>query len=411
MNKRKKQVQIAAGGHPGYHRQWGSFDMNRAYSRGSRDVLILLLIVFAVGCSSRGDNYDEVSWRDALLNKQNVLDVKPEKEAEFSELFSSPSLAYVDHQYIYIYDSREGTVCVYSRNDYRLKLKFGKKGEGPGEFQRLHNIKVYEDFVFINSTGKNSYFSKDGRLQKEVRSPPHLIPCLPIGDNFVSDEYSWPPAGGHRTPFTEKKIILVGPDFKTRKILFQKSLNIAIVYDPKTGRNKYTLFSDYCSYRVYKNKIYIGLASPGGFFFTVFSANGRKLYEINRAYIKRSTPDFLKQAILKKPYRLHWNNQVLKINFYKYLPSFSSFEVADDLIYIFLFPENGNQRILVMDLTGKLIGVTLVPFDLKSLEESSYQIFYSEKYIYKGESYYLKDNDKTNKWELWRLRLIDKKML
>jgi hypothetical protein len=370
-------------------------------------LIVSFIIVINIACNTKTENNDEESWNNAF-KKQEVLDVKPEKAAELSLVCKSPRLAYIDQQYLYIYDAKDKIVYIYSREDYRLKVKFGGKGEGPGEFRQIHGLKTYKDFICVNSPGKISYFSKKGILLKEVRCPPHLIPCVPIGDNFVTDEYSMPPPGGHRNPNTERTIVLVGPDFNKKKILFQKTLNIAVVYNPVTGRNTFTLFPDACFFKVYKNNIYIGYASLEGFFFNVFNPNGKKLYEINRPYRKRKVSNILKKAILKKPYRLSWgNNQVLQIKFYKYFPAFSNFEVADDKIYIFLYPEIDRQRILVLDLKGKLIDVSLIPFNLKSLENNSYQIFYYSKHIYKGERYYLKANDETNKLELWRLKLID----
>jgi hypothetical protein len=81
--------------------------------------------------------------------------------------------------------------------------------------------------------------------------------------------------------------------------------------------------------------------------------------------------------------------------------------VADDRIYIFLFPDVDKQQILILDLKGKLLDVSVIPFDLKIFDTKTYQYFYANKVIYKGESYYLHDNEETNKWELWRLKLTN----
>jgi hypothetical protein len=327
--------------------------------------LLTFIVSITLSCNSEKDIYDEELWNNAF-KKQELLEVNREKVAVLNEICDSPGLKHIDDQYLYIYDSKDLVVYVYSRIDYRLKAKFGGKGEGPGEFQTIQGIKVYDDFIFVNSQGKISYFSKNGALIKEERCPPHLIPCFPVGSNFVTDEYSMPPPTGHRTPYTERKIVWVGAGFKKKKILFQKDLNIAIVYNQKTGRNEFTLFPNGCFFRVYRNKIYIGHASIEGFFFTVFNSSGNKLYEITRPYRKRQIPDILKKAILKRPYRLTWNDQILKLKFYKYFPSFSNFVVADDRIYIYLFPEGDRQRILIMDLNVLL--KQLIPGVLQSFK-------------------------------------------
>ena len=376
--------------------------MNRVFC----SALLIFIVAASLSCNSESAYYDKESWNNAF-NKQEHLNTNREKVAVLNDMCDIPNLKYIDDHYLYIYDSKDLVVYIYSRENYRIKAKFGGKGEGPGEFQRIHAFKVYDDFIFVNSTGKSSYFSKDGVLLKEEKCPPHLIPCLPVKDNFVTDEFALPPSGGYKTPYAEKKVHLVGSDFKIKNTLFQKTLNCMMVYNQKSGRTEFTLFPDWCDYKVYKNKIYMGYTSLEGFFFTVFNSRGNKLYEITRPYLKRQIPDIFKEAVLKKPYRLSWNDQILKLKFYKYFPSFANFFVADDRIYIYLFPEVDRQRILIMDLKGKLIDVCLVPFDLNVFDNYSYQIFYADKVIHKGQSYYLHDNEEEKQWELWRIKVTN----
>lgn len=350
--------------------------------------------------------YDQESWLNAF-KKQEVLNVQPEKVAEIEELYKQPGLMAIDDDYFYLFSGSEKTINKYSKNDARLNVTFGGNGEGPGEFRWLQGFRVCTNYIFINSPGKNSYFSKKGELLKEIKCPPALIPCLPVGNNHVTREYSMPSERDMNNPYRETKIILVGPNFKTKKILFQKSLDTAYVYNSKTGENESRLFPDSCSFKIYKDNIYIGLSSLESFFFVVFDANGNRLYEINRPYQKREIPGIFKETIQKKQYTMMTNeNQKVKILFYNYFPSFCSFEVADDKIYVFLYPEIDRQRILILDLKGKLLAVNLIPFDLKSLERSSYRTLFSN-FIHNGERYYIKDNLETDKWELWRLKICD----
>ena len=68
------------------------------------------------------------------------------------------------------------SIKIYSRENLRLKMKLGGKGEGPSEFRMLQGINVYDEYIFANSPGKNSYFSKTGNLLKEVKCPPEFVP-------------------------------------------------------------------------------------------------------------------------------------------------------------------------------------------------------------------------------------------
>jgi hypothetical protein len=288
-----------------------------------------------------------------------------------------------------------------------LMVKFGGKGEGPGEFRRLQGFKVYKDFIFVNSSGKNSYFSKKGELLKEVRCPPNLIPCYPIGNNFVTREHSGLPERIPSNPYVDTQYVFIGPEFKTKRVLFQKKLNISYVYNEKTGELESWLFPNYSFLHVYKNNIYIACSSMESFFFTVFDSQGNKLYEIRRPYIKRKIPELIKETIIKRQKQINKKSRMrLDIKFYEYFPSFCNFEVADDKIYIFLYPSIDFQRVLILDLKGKLIDVNLIPFDLEFFENnSSMKLFYNK--IHNGKKYYLRDNIETNQWELWSIKVFD----
>lgn len=363
-----------------------------------------IIISVNTGCNSKAEKYDEELWINAF-EKQKPLDVKPEKVAELGETYKDSGLAYIDDKNVYIINRNEQTINIYSQKDFQLKVKFGGKGEGPREFRVIQGFRVLEDYIFVNSPGKNSYFSKKGELIKELRCPPALIPCLPVGNNFVTREYSIPSGRNTDNPDTERKIVLVGPDFERKKTLFHEILDGgSYVYNTQTNQREAWLFPDYCSFRIYKNNIYIGLSTRENFHFTVFDSNGKKLYEINRPNIKRKIPDIFKEAILKRQHRTITSKQVVKIKFYEYFPSFCDFKITDDRIYIFLYPEIDKQRILIMDLKGNLIDVNLIPFDLKILEESTYRILFSN-IVHNGKKYYMRDNIETNKWEIWWLKI------
>jgi len=80
--------------------------------------------------------------------------------------------------------------------------------------------------------------------------------------------------------------------------------------------------------------------------------------------------------------------------------------VADDRIYVFQYPEIDKQRVLILDLKGKLLDVNLVPFDLNTLERESFRTLLSNL-MFKGDRYYIVDNPETDKWEIWRSKVYD----
>ena len=144
-----------------------------------------------------------------------------------------------------------------------------------------------------------------------------------------------------------------------------------------------------------------------GFLFIVFDSQGNKLYEIKRPYIKQKIPELIKETIKKRQKKK--NKQAirkLEIKFYEYFPAFCNFEVADDRIYIFLYPTIDGQRVLVLDLKGKVIDVNLIPFDLEFFKNNTYRKLFFNK-IHNGKKYFLRDNADTDQWELWSLKICE----
>lgn len=95
------------------------------------------------------------------------------KLATIPEVFQ-PFLLVMDDQQFYVTEG--ATVSIFSRKDYTMKTKFGKEGEGPQEFklaQGMPGLILYPhtDSLVINSAGKVSFYTKDGKFIKELKVP------------------------------------------------------------------------------------------------------------------------------------------------------------------------------------------------------------------------------------------------
>lgn len=84
----------------------------------------------------------------------------------------NPTQIVVTGDHLYIVELP--TVSIYSLKDFKLKKKFGKKGEGPKEFKVFNNysvgfdIDVQAERLLVNSVGKLSIFSKNGEYTREI---------------------------------------------------------------------------------------------------------------------------------------------------------------------------------------------------------------------------------------------------
>ena len=69
------------------------------------------------------------------------------------------------------------TIFIYSTKDYKLKKKFGKEGEGPGEIlldRRSGNdeigISIRPDYLIVNRILKVLYFTKKGEYVNDKKN-------------------------------------------------------------------------------------------------------------------------------------------------------------------------------------------------------------------------------------------------
>jgi hypothetical protein len=77
--------------------------------------------------------------------------------------------------------------------DFALKRKFGKPGQGPQEFAptpgSTGSLTIYPqtDSIVINSPGKVSFYTKDGKFIKEMKFSAGLMGGFyqPIGSQFA----------------------------------------------------------------------------------------------------------------------------------------------------------------------------------------------------------------------------------
>jgi hypothetical protein len=92
----------------------------------------------------------------------------PGKVAVLNQL-GNPSALYVHKDHLYIIEFP--VIYVYSRDDYRLIKKFGRQGEGPGEFIRYARLHFFDETIIVQSQTKFSYFTKDWNFIKDKKTP------------------------------------------------------------------------------------------------------------------------------------------------------------------------------------------------------------------------------------------------
>lgn len=264
-----------------------------------------------------------------------------------------PNHLAVDEQQFYV--AEKGIVYIYSLEEYGLKGKFGKAGEGPREF-RLNSaggglsILPQKEALVLNSIGKISFFTKKGKFIKEIKSPQTSAGFKPIGSRFV----------GMNTISAGNKMMVAVNIFDGKLTKIKEMAKMEIV-----TKGRFELPIPNSGFYVLKNKILIG----GGeeFVINIFDADGNKVSSISRDYNKLKVTGAYKQAVHHSIKTGRGTKQVYEaiknlITFREYFPAIQSFWTADEYVYIRTYLEkDGKYEFFVYDLNGKFLKRSFLP--------------------------------------------------
>jgi hypothetical protein len=302
------------------------------------------------------------------------------------EKISQPYGVVVNHGQIYVLD-KSSVIYIYSLEDFKYLKSFGGRGEGPGQFRMLSHMTASPDFLFFSGEIKSVFYSKDGVLLKEKKSPRLIKKIMPVGENFVAHGFIF---NGKKEPI---KICLLDKDFKILKMIGKDvpyTMRLNELY--KTGKYDYMAFRHYGGYDVHKDKIFIA-DTLKGFHIEVFNHSGNKLHDIDIDYEKEKvTARHRKEYMARERESIYWEKRKRRRNyvFPEFFPAFEYFKIHDDYIYIFKHQlRNERKEVIVMDFKGKIIKKTTLPL----LDGPHF-------HVYKNTFYYLFENEDAEMWEL-----------
>lgn len=301
----------------------------------------------------------------------------------------------VDKDRFYI--SESATIHIFSLKDYSLICKFGKKGEGPGEFKLDDDNAVFvtllPDSLMINSVGRISYFSKDGTFIKEV--PNHSGRWLkPLGDHFV----------GMRIWYDKKNtrfrtVCIFDPQLKKLKDIYTEVHGI----QPRKKIIDAVSWPSSWNYLTYGEKVFV-MGKEKEIY--VYNKKGETVSTIELDYKpikvtaskKKEYITFYKE---NDPYwRTRWERLKSWYVFPDYFPVARYFTIRDEKIYIMTYKEEENKKeFLVLDMNGRLLKKVLLPI-------VSWDIMGVMPFDFHGDKLYqLVENPETENWELHVTRI------
>jgi hypothetical protein len=290
----------------------------------------------------------------------------------------------VDEHQIYIVEGV--TVSIYSLNDFKLKKKFGKEGEGPQEFKRrIIQLSIQPDYIFLNSAGKVSYFTKDGKFIKELRTISSDMRLKPFGKGFV---------GGRTLAENNTLYFFIGiydANLKKKKDVYKQEREVQM------GGKGTKVFAHPLPYYTYEDNLFI--VKGKDFVIDVLDKAGERRYSITYDYKrikvtaddKKRVLDHLKTDPETKPFL----EMIKPIIFPDYFPAIRNYYIADKRIYVITYKqENNKTECFIFDIKGKFLKKVFLPYIyVNPIDEYPAA-------IKNGTLYQLIENEETEDWEL-----------
>lgn len=304
-----------------------------------------------------------------------------------------PDTLSVDRENVYITQGAE--VYIYTNSEFKFKKKFGKRGEGPGEFKTdpgYHKGGIYlnlqRDNIYVTSIGKVTIFTKDGTIEKEVNSITGED-FLPFNDKFVGWEFI-PVLQQNEKAY--KAICLYDSQMK-------KIMEIArIPHSVQRGKG-FMIYSGKYIFKTYQGKLFLNQGIE--FLIDVYDQSGNKIKTITREYKKIKITDTHKEKVLAfyKTYRNTRNIfQTIKriIKFPDYFPAIRDIFLDQEKLYVATYLHRGTEmEFLVFDINGKFL--ERVFLDMEGEAPFNVPYLYT---IFNGNKYQIIENVEEEAWEM-----------
>ncbi len=279
-----------------------------------------------------------------------TVSVFPGKRVTLAELVNPDSIE-VDQYQAYI---TEGTsIYIYDLENFKMKTKFGKMGEGPKEFMANRQsgnppltINVQTKNIVVNSLNKVSFFSKDGNFKNEQKVGAFSDRFIPLGKGFAAQTLTTEEGKRYwRLDIYDSNLNKVKGVFKIEHHFQGLGKGFKVLQESRL-------------YAAYDNKLFV--AWEKDFNIRVFDSHGGKLYSVNYNYEKLPVTEEDRRRIIEyfktNPHLKELYEAIKPIQLPKYYPAIRNMQINDGKIYAITFKRsNEKTECLIIDLKGKLL--------------------------------------------------------
>lgn len=313
-----------------------------------------------------------------------------EKLAVLPELTDPSGFHMVDDR-IYIADGF--SFFIYSQKDHKLIKKYGRQGEGPGEFMLVGGNVLMLTFepghLMVNSYGRITHFTKEGVYLKEKKIKTVARYLLPIGNLWVGLNYK------RENKFLYHYINIYDSTFNLVKTLHKHKHGLQIFFGADIKFNPLTVSPP--ALKVYKDKIFMLDGARETLY--VFNAKGEPLFSLTdkdepRRFTTESKNTYLERQLLDPFWKRLYNAKKSLFRFPSYYPPIDWFYIDRARGTIYLRTNHRKDRetkYVVFGPDGQFIKAVRLPSCPGSQCLATF---------FNGDFYRLKENEDEDVWEL-----------
>lgn len=260
-----------------------------------------------------------------------------------------------EQENIYVLDPKEICVKIFSKNG-KCQRTFGKKGQGPGEWQnpwQMYLTAEKEIMIFDSTNRRLSYYSLDGKYLKEISIGAHtFLRTIPDSKGNIIVEV---PVRGEKRVYEIKKF---DPELNP-------GVTVATIEDEKIS-NVINLASPVLAIRVMSNDC-IAWSFTSKYELIVVNPEGKTIRKIVKEYNPIKITDAEKEEIIKRNFGAPGVPPLppgFKIKFPENYPAFYYFACDDEgRMYVRTYEkdEKGNFCYDVFDPEGRYITKLFLP--------------------------------------------------
>jgi len=315
-----------------------------------------------------------------------------------------------------IYIPEKSVISVYSRQDFGPARRFGKQGEGPGEFRYPPYITAYPEYLLINNSSKIMFYSHQGEFIKEIKLPFSYNywawPLLTAGENYVANMLEITPQGEVFHVFR-----IYDAAFEPIKVLADRIVPSIPPPPPaprpgargiRIPKQDYPAVPDCIACCVIGEMIYLA-DTRKGFLIAVFDKNGEPLRTIEKPHKSLKVTSRYKRSFMDKLESLpQWDRlkDFFNVRFRDNFPAFFSFKTDGKRIHVVTYAEkNSRHEIITMDLKGNELSRSF-SFPIKPFARifSDFPAIDNAYDIHEGKLYFLAYDDPT---DVYLLNIMD----